>query len=76
MYLIKKLITIISVIILIYIIFLSSFKAKFSKDNSIYELKYNGLLWVALDYYTIIKYNSSDTTMKWITYKHAKNKQK
>ena len=53
----------------IYIVLLFDVTIEFSKRNIRHTLKYTGLVWVALDYYTIWKYDSSDEPMKWIEYK-------
>ena len=56
----------IATIIIIYFVFLFDFKITYSKKNQVYEIEYSGLLWVALDYYMIPKYNSNDKPMSWL----------
>ena len=56
----------IAILCIIYLLFLLDFKIKYSNDNFTYKVEYNGLLWVALDHYTIDKYNSTDIPIKWI----------
>lgn len=63
------------IIIAIYIIFFASGQVKYTLDNDQYKIKYHGLLWVGLDYYTINKYHSTDMPMKWIEYSHTKIKE-
>jgi len=58
--------TFLTIIITAYLILLWDCKITHTNKNWVYKIKYNGLLWVALDYYTIIKYNSDDKPMKWI----------
>lgn len=56
----------IAIVIAAYLILLWNFTVTISNKTSIYEIKYNGLLWVGLDYWSIWKYDSSDKPMKWI----------
>jgi len=56
----------IAILCIIYLLFLLDFKFKYSNDNFTYKVEYTGLLWVALDHYTIDKYNSTDIPIKWI----------
>jgi len=58
-------------IAIIFIWMLLAFDLEFTltTKNKRYKLKYNGLLWVGLDYYTIIKYNSNDKVMPWVELK-------
>lgn len=39
-----------------------------TNQNVTHTLKYNGLVFVGLDYYSIKKNNSNDTPIKWVTY--------
>ena len=59
------------VVIATYFIFLYQFTLKISNDKYVHEIKYNGLLWVALDYWSIKKYKSDDLCMKWIEHNYA-----
>ena len=57
-------------IIAIYLIFLFNFNVKLTSECKCgmdYQIEYNGLLWVGLDYYTIWKYDSDDSPMNWCT---------
>lgn len=56
----------ITLIVVAYLVFLQSFDLTYSYKNVSHKIEYNGLIWVGLDYYTIIKYNSSDKPRKWI----------
>ena len=55
-------------LVLTYLVLLFDFKIKYENNNTRYTIKYIGLLWVALDLYTINKYNSNDIPKKWIEY--------
>jgi hypothetical protein len=48
--------------------FFGDFNAKFTsyKTNKVTEIEYNGLIWVILDYYTIVKYKSDDQPKCWL----------
>lgn len=59
---------IISFLILIWLIFIFDFKLELENKWKII-LEYHGLLWVFLDYFTIIRYHSNDIPMKWILLK-------
>ena len=58
----------IGILALTYLVFIFSGYASLETKHSKYEIKYEGLLWVVLDYWSIWKYNSSDKPMKWITF--------
>lgn len=60
----------ITLIVVAYMAFIQSFDLTYERKNIFHKIEYNGLLWVALDYYTIVKYNSSDKPMKW--YRHLR----
>jgi hypothetical protein len=66
--------TILLLLLSIYIILLFSFKLTYSNDKLTYIINYNGLLWVALDNYTINKYHSNDIPMKWFNFTKVNNK--
>ena len=53
-------------ILLSYLVFLWDCKIVITGSKFVHKIEYNGLLWVSLDYWTILKYNSSDTPMKWM----------
>jgi hypothetical protein len=55
-------------LLIFYIIFIWDFKINLSNNNWQIDIEYHGLLWVILDYYTIIKYHSDDVPMKWFKY--------
>jgi len=61
--------TILTVIIILYLVILFDLTATVETEHSIYEFEYNGLLWVILDLWTIVKYKSNDKVMKWFGYK-------
>ena len=42
-----------------------NFKITYSNTDNRTTIIYTGLLWVALDYYTIWKYDSDDEPMVW-----------
>jgi len=53
---------------LAYFILLFDFYLTWEYKNTSYKIEYSGLVWVGLDYYTIIKYHSEDQPMKWIKF--------
>ncbi len=59
---------IIIAVIAAYLVFLWDFKITYSNKKWTHKIEYHGLLWVGLDYYTIIKYHSTDNSMKWVDY--------
>lgn len=59
-------------ILLVWFIFIYDFKCELSNNKWKVNIEYHGLLWVFLDYYTIIKYHSNDNPMKWIKYVKTK----
>ena len=63
---------ILPIICLIWLVFLQNWNMTIRNKTYSYKVSYNGLLWVGLDYYTIIKYQSNDEPMKWIKYKRTK----
>lgn len=60
------------VIITAYILLLWDFKASYLNAKTEYKIEYHGLLWVGLDYCTILVYKSEDKPMKWINVKIIK----
>lgn len=65
---------IILIVIAVFLIFILNGKVTFANKNKAYEIQYNGLLWVGLDYYSIYKYNSTDMPIKWLSFKKICNK--
>ena len=63
----RKLIIAIKVIAA-YFLFIWGFEGSYTNYKKEYRFKYNGLLWVGLDYWSIWKYKSDDTSMKWIEF--------
>ena len=61
-----KISSIVLLTLAIYFIFLWDSKTTLTTRTATYTVTYNGLLWVALDYYSIVKYNSSDKVICWI----------
>jgi len=57
---------------LAYLIFVFDFYFTLEYRMTLYKVEYTGLLWVGLDYWTIWKYNSKDTPMKWVKYSAIK----
>lgn len=53
-------------IIVIYLLLIFNFKITYANADNRTTIIHNGLLWVALDYYTIWKYDSDDEPMVWI----------
>jgi len=56
-----------------FILFLYKFSLSISTEKRDYKIKYNGIMWCAMDYYTIVKYNSSDSVIKWVELRHTKH---
>lgn len=59
-----KILLIAIITVLVYTLLLASFTSTFTTKKYEYKVEYNGLLWVILDRWTIIKYKSSDKPMK------------
>jgi hypothetical protein len=59
------------IIILAYLVFVIDFKISYANKTHVYILQYNGLLWVALDLWSIKKYNSNDTPLKYVEISRA-----
>jgi hypothetical protein len=55
------------VLFVAYLILLFDFKASCSTETHEYHIEYHGLIWVALDNWTIYKYKSTDQPQHWIT---------
>ena len=56
--------------VMIYFVFLSDFTLSY-ENKSVYSVHYNGVVWVALDAYSIWKYNSSDKIMNVIEFQKS-----
>jgi len=54
-------------IIALYLLFLFDFTATIERNKRVVKIEYHGLMWVALDLYTIWKYDSSDKPIKWLS---------
>jgi hypothetical protein len=48
----------------LYMIFISGFSLKFTRNQIQYKIEYTGLVWILLDIYTIIRYNSLEEPMQ------------
>lgn len=59
------------VVIIAYFLFILDFEVSYTNYKKEYMFKYNGLLWVGLDYWSIWKYKSDDEPMKWIEFTHS-----
>lgn len=64
----KKTVHMLLYILLVYFILIFDFEFKYSNNKIEYNVKYNGLVWVGLDYYSIWYYKSNDIPMKWLTF--------
>jgi len=51
-----------------YILFLWDFHATYTNGKHKYQFDYNGILWVALDCWSIVKYKSTDKPIKMISF--------
>lgn len=65
---------IIYIVIVVFLTFILNGKVTFANKSKAYEIQYNGLLWVGLDYYSIRKYKSTDLPIKWLSFKKICNK--
>ena len=63
--------TILWIGILVIIITGGTFRVSLTSGRDTYKFELNGLLWVVLDYWSINKYQSTDTPKSFITYKHS-----
>jgi len=70
----KKTMTLITYLIAIYLIFIYNFTFVIENQNYKRKVKYNGLLWCLLDYWSIKKYKSLDKPIKWIDYTKTNKK--
>lgn len=61
------------IILLLYVLFIADFHASLETKKHLYKFEYNGLLWVSLDYWSIVKYKSTDVPMKFISFQVLKN---
>lgn len=55
------------IFIVFYVVLLWDYEIFISYGKYNYHIEYKGLVWVFLDYYTIIKYKSLDVPMKWLS---------
>lgn len=60
------------IILISYLVLISNWTFQYKNKEYDRTLKYKGLLWVGLDYYSIIKYNSKDKPMKVFNYQKVK----
>lgn len=58
-----------SLVLLVCFIVLSKSEASITYNNKRHTIFWNGLLWCILDYWSIVKYHSTDTPMKLFYYK-------
>lgn len=68
----KKNQKILSIVLIAYFVFLQTCNVSYSNQDNITTIKYNGVVWVALDYYSIIRYKSYDEPMKLIEVTNTK----
>lgn len=54
-----------------YLILLFDFELIIESGNTIRKIEYNGFIWVALDRYTIWRYESDDKPMCWLSYQKS-----
>lgn len=59
--------------LMILAILIGNLKIKVTTKEKKYKVKLNGIVWVALDYYSIIKHKSKDEPMKPIVFNAEKN---
>lgn len=58
--------------ILLYLLLFGNLELSFSTKNTKYKLKYNGIIWLALDWYSIIRHSSNDEMKSLIEFKTTK----
>ena len=58
--------TIILIVIAAYLLLLLDFSAIITTAKKVVKIEYNGLIWVGLDYWSILKYKSDDVPKKWL----------
>jgi len=63
---------ILTIIFLVWLVFLMDWNFTYTNAKYSYSFEYTGLLWVGLDYYTIIRYKSNDKPKQWVEYKRIK----
>jgi len=61
-----------SIVIIVYLLLLWDHTVTYSGKRYEYKLQYYGLVWVALDYWSIKKYRSNDKPMRWISFTRTK----
>lgn len=62
-----KFILVVILIFIVWTLVFSGFTASHTKEGVKKEIKWEGILWVCLDHYTIWKYKSDDEPIKLIT---------
>lgn len=67
-------IKVLSIVLIFWFLIFSSITARFYYKNTEYKFLWNGVIWVILDYYTIIKYDSNDVCMKVFEFKITRHK--
>jgi hypothetical protein len=65
-------INLIILLIATYLVFIYNFTLKIENNKYKHEIKYNGLIWCLLDYWSIKKYKSLDVPKKWVEHKYIK----
>lgn len=58
------------IVIILYILLLWDFRLKITTKNSTLIINYNGLVWVALDKYSMLKYKMKNSPIKWIDWNY------
>jgi len=58
--------SVIWIVLAAFMLLFLDFSASFESPDTELKIEYHGLIWVGLDYYSIWKYKSKDTPMKWI----------
>ncbi|AEL24004.1 hypothetical protein Cycma_0222 [Cyclobacterium marinum DSM 745] len=53
--------------IILYWLLFGDFKIDISTKTKKYEIEYNGVIWVALDCWSIWRYHSYETPIKWFS---------
>lgn len=60
-------------VIIIYLILFFDFEATYQCGKITHKIEYNGIVWIALDYCTIVKYHSDDKPMSFVKYSKTEN---
>lgn len=58
----------IALFVLLLLLLFLDLEITYASEKFTYKIKYNGVVWVALDYFTLWLYESDETPMKWFVF--------